>query len=302
MKKLIFTLPLIFATFQLDAQNSDKFTGSLLWKITGNGLEHPCYVFGTHHLAEVSFAQNYPGFQEALEGASQVVGELLMNDMSAMQNSIMMHAAMPAGTTYASLLSEEDYRTLDEGLKAQLGAGLDQFGQMKPGMISMMLSIRAYVNAMPDLNVMGHVSADQYVQQYAAENGKKILGLETAEDQINALFYVSPLKEQAEDLLCTVKNPETGTKNVLKLNELYAAGNLFGAYAMTFDDPDAPCRMSEESALALVKNRNDKWMAQLPGIFADGPAFVAVGMLHLCGQEGILYQLDQLGYTVEAVK
>ena len=302
MKKLIFTLPLIFASFNLDAQNSDKFTGSLLWKVTGNGLEYPCYVFGTHHLAEVSFAQNYPGFQQALESSAQVVGELLLDDMGAIQNAMMMHAAMPTGTTYASLLSEEEYKALDEGLKTSLGTGLDQLGQMKPGMINMILALRIYAAVMPEYNPMAHVSIDQYVQQYAAGNGKKVLGLEKAEDQLHALFYADPLEEQAKALACAVKNLHHGEESILNLNKYYAEGNLFGAYAATFNDPDAPCQMSEESGLALNKHRNDKWMDQLPGIFADGPTFVAVGMLHLCGQEGLLYRLDQLGYTVETVK
>ena len=301
MKKLIFTLPLIFATFNVHGQNSDKFTGSLLWKITGNGLEYPCYIFGTHHLADTAFAQNYPGFAEALESAVVIVGEIEMSEMGAAQSGMMMHAAMPAGTTYESLLPEKELQRLDELLKEYLGGGIAQFGQFKPAMVANILSMRLMAEAIPGLNLLTHVSIDQYVQNTAIEKGKKVLGLETANDQIRALFYIDPLDAQARSLLCTLNEMEHGKESVLQLNEVYAAGDLYKAYEMAFDDPENPCPMTEESVAAINKNRNDKWIEQLPGIFADGPAFVAVGMLHLCGQEGLLFQLDRLGYAVEPV-
>lgn len=302
MKKLIFTLPLIFATFTVHGQNCDRFTGSLLWKITGNGLESPCYIFGTHHMAEVSFAQNYPGFSDALESAVQVIGEIDMSEMAVAQSTMMMHAVLPAGTTYESLLSAKEVKTLDELLKTYLMAGIDQYGQYKPAMISNILAIRLMAESMPGFNPLGHVSIDQYVQNAAQENGKKVIGLETALDQIQALFYSEPLDKQAKDLFCALANMEHGRESVLKLNKAYAEGNLYEAYQMTFDDNENPCQTSEEWAQGINRNRNDRWMEQLPGIFADGPSFVAVGMLHLCGEEGLLYRLDQLGYTVEAVK
>ena len=300
MKKLIFTLPLIFAVFSANAQNSDKFTGTLLWKVSGNGLEHPSYIFGTHHLAEVSFAQNYPGFADALENATQIVGEIDMSQMSAVQNAMMMHAALPAGTTYETLLSAKEHQRLDQLLRETLGAGLDQFGSLKPAMLNNVLAIKLMTEVMPGLNPMTHVSIDQYVQNQA--KGRKVKGLETTDDQIQALFYADPLDVQAKLLLCALSNMEFSRKSVTSLNENYASGDLYRAYEMAFENPDDPCPMSEASALALCKIRNDKWIEQLPGIFADGQTFVAVGMLHLCGQEGILYLLDQLGYTIEAVK
>ena len=302
MKKIIFTLPLIFATLGVQGQNSDKFTGALLWKITGNGLESPCYIFGTHHLADTAFAESYPGLLEALIGAVQVVGEIEMSEMATAQNAMMMHAAMPAGTTYRSLLSPADYERLDALLKDQIGAGLDQIGNFKPAMISNIIAMRLMSEAMPAYNPLTHVSIDQYVQDKGKANGAKVLGLETANDQIRALFYADPLETQAQALICSLGEMKHGKESVLKLNEVYAAGDLFGAYEMAFDDPENPCPMSEESAAALNKDRNDKWIDQLPGIFADGPAFVAVGMLHLCGEEGLLCRLDRLGYAVEAMR
>lgn len=302
MKKWIYTFPLILITFSAYGQNTDKFTGSLLWRITGNGLEQPSYIFGTHHLAEISFAQNYPGFNEALESAGQVVGELLMADKTGLQNEIMRHAVITDGTTYRTLLPEEDYNALNEALRRDLGTGLDQLGALKPAMISTLYSQRIYARVMPEFNPLTHISIDQYVQETATRQRKKVIGLETVEDQIQVLFYSESLEEQARSLACMAGNLHSTEQSVLTLNECYANGDLYGAYALSLDNPDDPCRMSEASAQALLNKRNDHWMEQLPGIMADGASFVAVGMLHLCGEEGLLYRLDQLGYTVEPVQ
>lgn len=302
MKKLIFILPLILLSLTLNAQNSDKFTGSLLWEISGNGLEKPSYIFGTHHLVDVDFAKTYPGFNDALESVSQVIGEILMSDMPAIQQAMMSNAMMTGEESYNSLLSEDDYNVLDQSLKSNFGTGLDQLGKIKPALLGVMYANLTYAKLMPEYNPMTHISIDQYVQQQAVNNNKKIGGLETVEDQIYVLLDSQPLKEQAEALICSVKNPENGEKELALLNQYYSEGKLYEAYATVFESKESPCQMSEEFAQNLNKNRNDKWMEKIPGIMADEPTFIAVGMLHLCGQEGILYQLDQLGYTIKAVK
>lgn len=302
MKKLILTLPFIFSAFSGHGQNSEQFTGSLLWKISGNGLEHPSYIFGTHHLVDVSFAQNYPGFAEALEGAAQVIGEIDMAEMASAQTAMMSAAVLPAGTTYETLLSADELQLLDSLLKGYLGAGLDRYGQFRPAIVNQIMVMKQIAEAMPELNLKAHISIDQYVQDTAKEKGKKTGGLETAADQIQAMLYADPLEIQAKSLLCALSSMEKTRDGIREMIEVYEQGDLFRAYEMGFEDPESPCPLSKEWAFALNENRNNKWVEQLPGIFADAPTFVAVGMLHLCGQEGLLYQLDQLGYTVEPVK
>jgi uncharacterized protein YbaP (TraB family) len=304
MKKILIVLPLLFFSFSADGQNSDKFTGSLLWKISGNGLEKPSYIFGTHHAVDTAFALNYPGFVQALEGAEQVVGEIDMSDVTASQQAVMSHTALPTGTTYESLLTPDELRSLDESLRSWFGAGLERLGKMNPGVISMMATQKLLAEAMPGLNWTTHVSIDQYVQDRARKEGKKVGALETLEEQIQALFYAEPLEVQARTLLCglSAAGIEYGKEAAVQLNKVYAEADLYEAYRMTFEDPENPCPMSAEMAIALVDNRNARWVEQLPGIFADRPAFVAVGMLHLCGEKGLLCELDRLGYTIEAIE
>lgn len=305
MKNLItaFTAIILFVVAStLAAQNETKYDNALLWKISGNGLSQPSYILGTHHLAHVSFADSIPGLKQAMETTQQTVGELLMSDQTAMQAKIQQAAMMPAGETYDKLLSPQDYAKLDEGLIKLFTVGLGQLGQMKPGMISMLYTITMYTKLYPEFNPMAHEAIDAYVQRIATERNKDVLGLETVDDQIYALFDAEPLKDQAESLVCTVENSGTAKDLLDKLNAYYRAGQLSNMYNLAYNNPDDPCKVSKEQQNALNKDRNDKWLEKLPQIMADKPSLIAVGALHLAGEEGLLVQLAAKGYTVEAVK
>jgi uncharacterized protein YbaP (TraB family) len=303
MKKLITLFMFLCTGVAVVAQPSDKFTGALLWKISGKGLDKPSYIFGTHHLYALSFFDTVAGAKEALEASEQVVGELIMADQATLAAQLQVAAMMPEGESYEAMLSPADYKTLDDGLRELIGVGIsDRLKVFKPGMISALLSQVVYALATPGFNVLEHVAIDQYVQNYATEKGETVIGLETVEDQIHAMFDVEPMKFQAEQLVCSVKNIAYGFESLKKLGENYAAGDLAAMYNDSFNDPNDPCPSSETSQSAMVKERNDRWLAKLPDIMASKPSFVAVGALHLAGEEGLLYQLDKMSYTVEAVK
>jgi uncharacterized protein YbaP (TraB family) len=302
MKKLIILLMSICTGVVAVAQPSDAFTGALLWKISGKGLEKPSYIFGTHHLYNLSFFDKVPGAKAALESSEQVVGELLWADRGALAAQLQAAAMMPEGESYEKMLSPDDYKTLDEGLRQLIGVGLsDRFKVFKPGMISLMISQIIFAQANPGFNSMEHVALDVYVQNYATEKGEPVIGLETVEDEIHALFDVEPMKFQAEQLVCLVKNIAYQIESLKKLGENYAYGSLAALYTDSFNNPDDPCPTSEASQSALLKERNDKWLAKLPAIMSDKSSFIAVGALHLAGEEGLLYQLSKMGYTVTAV-
>lgn len=304
------TIPSLFAVLILtllsfltvSAQSQKEYTGALLWKVSGKGLTQPSYILGTHHLTHVKFVDNIPGLKEAMDNSQQTVGELLMSDQPEMQAKLQQAAMMPAGETYKSMLTEDEYTTLSTGLKDILMADLDQLAQFKPGMISMIYTIALYTKTYPEFNPINHEGIDTYVQRIAKENGKSVLGLETVEDQIYALFDSEPLKDQAKSLACAVGNTDLAVKSLEKLNKCYENKDLSGMYNLAFNDPDDPCKMSQKYQNAINKDRNNKWLEKLPQIMKEKPSLIAVGALHLAGKEGLLNQLAKKGYKVEPVK
>lgn len=302
MKKRTFIIVTLLgvAVILLAGCSQGKDNG-LLYKISGNGLDKPSYIFGTHHFADTELLESIKGFDEALHAADAVVGELLMTDMAGMQEELMQHMAMPEGYSYSTLLNDEDRELLDKALTEYFGIGLVAFGGIHPAGLSTMLSGAMYAQIMEKNDMQGHVSIDQYVQEDAIGHSKNVYGLETVMDQVNALFYSEPIEAKAKSLVSMIKHEGFMESSLLKLNEYYREGKLGKLYDLSFNNPDDPDPISEEYAYALNKERNDRWVGKLPAMMAAESCFIAVGALHLPGEEGVLNQLRALGYTVEAV-
>jgi uncharacterized protein YbaP (TraB family) len=273
---------------------------SLLWKISGNGLRKPSYLFGTHHLAPVSFLDSVAGIGAAFGKTEQTVGELDLGNMPEMQLKILGEAAMPQGTTCATLLSPDDAALLDSMLRAVTGLGLDQLGQFKPAMLSNLISVSLYQLYYPS-TAQGE-NLDLYFQEEALKRSRPVTGLETAEDQIEVLLNLQPLERQAELLMCMVKHPELLKEQMDELQAAYHAQDIQALSKLyEKENPDDPCPSTEEEKNALNGDRNRKWLEKLPTIMGEKSSFIAVGCLHLTGDDGLIEGLRKLGYKVEAV-
>ncbi len=296
-KIVILILTLFAAATTSFAQTASSKNNSLLWKISGKDLSKPSYLLGTFHLKSSAFLDSIPGARKALLSAEQIIGEITLSDMSNLQAQIQQVIIM-SDTTYQQLYTKEEIQFVNDRLTASIGAGLDKVGIIKPAGISLMYSVTMYQKYLPSVNQNDII--DIAVQNIATENNKPVLGLETVNDQLNALFG-SSLKRQAEILLCALKNEEYLVSSVKSVVDVYNRFDLDGVYEISFNVND-PCPYSREENDMLNKNRNDNWMKILPGMMKEKSSFIAVGALHLPGEEGLLNQLRKLGYTVEPVR
>ncbi|MDE6336288.1 MAG: TraB/GumN family protein, partial [Muribaculaceae bacterium] len=129
------------------------------------------------------------------------------------------------------------------------------------------------------------------------ETGKKIVPLETAEQQAALLFDFTPISLQAEALVEMLKDPQKSVDSAKKLTEAYMKQDLPAMLELSEKDDEHP-----EFMEALLDKRNADWLTKLPDIFNDGSTFVAVGALHLAGDKGVIEGLRKLGYTVTPMK
>lgn len=300
-KKALIAVTTIFLLLSCSTGTSNEKGNSLLWKISGNGLQKPSYIFGTHHLVPISFLDSIAGIEPAFEETEQTVGELDMSNMTEMQMKIMGEGMMPPEVTYETLLSPEDAALLDSMLRAVVGVGLDQLGQLKPAMLSNLISISLYQQYYP--SVASAENLDHYFQEEALKRSRPVIGLETTEDQIDLLLNLQPLERQAEMLICMVKHPELLKEQMDKLQVAYHAQDIQALRKLYEEEmPDDPCPSTEEEKNILNADRNRKWLDKLPSIMEERSSFIAVGCLHLPGDDGLIEGLRKLGYSVEAVK
>lgn len=299
LRKIIGCLTLFIALAA--CANTPKESNALLWKISGNGLEKPSYLFGTHHLIPLSFLDSIAGLESAFEATEQTVGELDMSKMNEMQMQIMGAAIMPNEYSYQALLSESDFQQLDKMLKELVEVGLDQLGRMKPAMLSNLISITLYQKYYPAL--AQEKSIDQHFQDEAVKRSRSVKSLETADEQIHLLLGSQTIERQTELLACMVNNPEMLKKQMDRLQTAYLAQDINALNALYEEKlPDDPCPSTQSEKDAMNKDRNQKWLQKLPEIMKEKSSFIAVGCLHLVGKDGLIEGLRELGYTVEAVK
>jgi uncharacterized protein len=279
-------------------------SGARLWKIEKGGLK-PSYLFGTMHMTDPRVIDLTPEAKAAFDGAGAVVIESTdVLDEKAAAKTMLAQPGMimfTDQTTLTSLLSKDDADKLNKGLTAR-GMPLVTVNKMRPWMIASMISLPACEMRRKKA---GAPFLDIKLARDAEAAGKKIDGLETIAEQLNAMNSV-PLDLQMKSLVETVALGAKMDDVMETMIALYSEGRAglimpflkgLSAQGMTSMDEKSYGDFEE----IMVKARN-KVMAERAGnILAEGNAFIAVGALHLPGDKGLVELFRQAGYTMTAL-
>jgi len=287
MKKNIFIISLLLScNFAAQSQ--------LLWKITGNGLKHPSYLFGTYHHISIQYLDSVPGLYSAFNSCEIIVGEMVLNRADATEK-IQQSAIMPKHITMNDLLSDDEYKLVDNELNSVLKIGLKDVSMMNPSLILSLYELELYklLTGFSD-----DVESDSYFQLVAAEKNKKIVGLETINQQIEFLFGNGSMERQADILVETIQQKNSVIKELIQLNKLYKVGKIDELANLSRGQGKIVNYTAEEYA-KLVDNRNADWLVKLPELFKESSCFVAVDAIHLGGNNGLVKQLQKAGYKVK---
>ncbi len=267
---------------------------ALLWRISGNGLTVPSYVYGTIHMIAKNDFFLTDSTRAVIGRAGQVTFEIDMEDMNDMskQLSLLMDAMMEDGKTLRDLLSEEDYKIVKAHFD-KMGLPLMFLERMKP----MFLTVFAGMDMSPQAMATGEmVSYEMEIMKLAQDRDKEIGGLETAEYQMS-MFDSIPYQAQADMLVESIKSTEAGEEEFAQMVELYKKQDIAGMTTMMSEDEG----IGEYEDLLLVQ-RNKNWIPVMGKMMMDQPTFFAVGAGHLGGDNGVVALLRQDGYTVVPVR
>jgi len=286
MKKKILSLLLLFTVV--------SFTqAQLIWKITGNGIKKPSYLFGTHHLIPIQFLDSIPGLYKAFNESEKVVGEMVLNNIDATEK-IQQAAIMPNNLRIDSLLKPADYKLVDTELKSVLKFGLKDVPILNPTMLVTMYELEVYKKL---TGFTDDKQSDSYFQLVAVQKDKKVIGLENLDQQIKFLFGSTDYKRQAQILVETVRRKNEMLKDMLQLTKLYKIGKIDQLVELSKGKGNIT-DMTDEEYATMVDNRNADWVTKLPQIIKESSCFIAVGALHLGGKNGLIKLLQKKGYKV----
>lgn len=130
----------------------------------------------------------------------------------------------------------------------------------------------------------------------AQKHGLEVLGLETIDDQINAIDK-EPLDSQLHSLVKMVQNFDSVKQVMAKLMEVYKLRDIDSVYRFM-----QTAGMDEDFTTTMITRRNEKWIPLMQKAMADQPVFFAVGAGHLGGTEGVISLLRKQGYRLTPVK
>lgn len=289
MKKLLSFVILFLLLLPANAQ--------LLWKISGNGLKKSSYLFGTHHLVPISFLDSIPKVYKCFNRSEVVVSEFVMSAAN-MEDKVKEAAMLPPNYVYTELLSDSDYHFVDSELKAVTKLSLNDVARLKPSMIANIYIVAYYQQLFPNDDDW---QLDSFFQQVADRQGKKVVGLETIEDQIKLIYKSQSIERQAFLLVGTLRGKDRITEELHELNAYYKKGNLVPLLQTYLNDLSEFAPTAQEKFL-MLDARNLEWTKKLPDLLHKNSCFVAVGALHLVGENGLINLLRQKGYRVSKVK
>lgn len=286
MKKALIIFAFLTGAFSSNAQ--------LLWKVSGNGLQKPSYLFGTHHIADQTICDGIKGFNDAYNSVEHLYGEVDTDKMNGIgtQLKAMSRMKLPDGQTLSSLYTEEQLKVIDEFVTAVMGVGVKSFDNFKPVMLSSSLQVFIAMKLYPEYDAAKAI--DSHMQTKAKKDKKVVKGLETIDFQLD-LLYNEPIEKQAADLLEMAQKSKESEESIIKLTELYRQQDLKGLWDLMLEDTE-PEEMED-----LLFKRNRNWVAQMKEIMPSASAMFVVGAGHLPGEYGVIRLLENEGYKLEPV-
>jgi uncharacterized protein len=289
MKRLRLSLSLLAILSWSIGTAQEVTINSLFWEVSGNELQEPSYLFGTFHLEGSDFVDSLTMVKEKFEAARSFAGEIIFD--SSMQGKLAAYTIMK-DSTLEMILGTAGFDSTARWFNELTGMELGMYNQAHPVVVQMVLLTalqnKIYRNDSEPMDI--------YFQRQAKNKEKKLTGLETLEKQMDIMFNSKTLRQNGDQLRYLVKNKEHMRDSLIRMNILYHQQDIEGLYQMMKAE-----RYYSERDVQILFARNLSWLQTLLTLFREQSTFVAVGALHLPGEEGVISLLRQHGYNVRPI-
>lgn len=272
---------------------------AVFWKIEREGVE-PSYLLGTAHVTDPRVTTLSPMMTNALEAADIVALELKeLGSQQEFMMAAMRHAALmvlPPGQSLWDLVPDADEAAIRDNVNLPPGAAKTIFGY-QPWVVAAMLSVPICETSRKQAGIQ---SLDAALARQAEIQGSELAGLETVEEQLT-LFANMPLDLQTKYLVSVARLGNRTSDFFETLISLYEQRRITAYMPLMLKlepmDKDGEAMMAfvEEE---LTRKRNHTMARRAEKLLARGNAFIAVGALHLPGEEGLVELIRKSGYKV----
>ncbi|MFL9481953.1 TraB/GumN family protein [Chitinophagaceae bacterium LWZ2-11] len=261
-----------------------QYANTLLWRISGKGLEKPSYLFGTMHLNDKRLFRFDDSVYSAIEHSEGFAIEVNPDEMIAYSVNKMVDN-LGKGKNIKDVLTSKDYRKYSDKLTKKFKKPANEINTND--------LVKEKNKWMTEYLEKGEMPTfvDAYLFNVARREGKWTGGIEDIADQAG-LLEENIDKTDIEYMLADDK--EVSENKVMeKMINMYEMQNITDIEAFagsSFGDKD----------VTLIK-RNVKMARRMDSLIAFRNMFFAIGSAHLAGDSGVINMLRSRGFTVEPV-
>lgn len=270
----------------------------VFWKVEKPGTA-PSWLLGTMHVTDPSVLKMPTGAPYALSKSKVVIIESdeILDEKKAMAGMLARPelTMMMNGKSIQDFLPPEDKVKLEAALKER-GIPLTAVSRMQPWMLSSFL-------ALPTCELSRKAKGAAFLDKKIAEDAMRanipVKGLETMQEQLSAMASI-PTDFHIKSLIEMIGLGSKMDDVSVTMRDLYLAGDIGMTMPMLKSlAPDgAEGEGYAEFEERIVRQRNHTMVDRALPMLNAGGAFMAVGALHLVGDEGLVSLLRKQGFTV----
>jgi len=288
---ILFVSPALAASTQPDNCEARPYDHGKLWEVSKKGSP-TSYVFGTMHSKDPRILY-LPGIvMKAFNRSFQLVVETTLSQKSIQESRALMFA--PHGQTLEQSTGKERFKKLRE-IAANYGIPTPVLQRFK-------IWAAASILSQPPQPKSKHAAQltllDRELEKMAHKMGKPVFALEKAIEQLG-LFDRLSKEVQLEFLDQAIKEYPNLEMELENLTAHYLAGRTGWIFCeMEESLKSLSPELNDFMTNKLIKQRNHHMAERMLPKLNSKATFVAIGALHLPGQEGVLSLLEKNGYKI----
>jgi len=277
--------PLVVLILLLLVPVDGRGDSSLFWSLSRDG-EPAGYLLGTIHSEDPRVLDFSESFVSRLTDNRFFAMEMVPDLPTLARLTEYMH--YQDGTRLADVIGLERFARLSE-LMAGYGVDSTWVSRMKVWAAMMTLSLPPPRSGF---------FMDLSLSLRAAGSGMKVIGLETLEQQL-AFLEDMPFEQQLE--LLDHALAEHGKVEALhrQMVDCYLTGDLQAVEQLSLSQMDVLSPSARTYFISEgIDARNRRMLESVLPYFDDGTVFIAVGALHLPGEQGLVHLLRGAGFEL----
>jgi len=288
-----------FAAAQTDTNNPH----TVLWKVYHPQNQDTSYLFGVNHNFTGAYLDRFPIIKEKLLSSYAVLNEFDLLHIKQEGSSLKFEDSL----LWFHYVTKKQRRRImnffvDHHYMESFINTLDIYN-----LHSIFNTIVGFYYAKTLESKKGEEQLEYYCARLAKDNNIITAGLENMEEHfgnMHQIYSYTPVPVVAEmkqsatllDSLINIyqKKPESYVPDFADWMKDY--------YHLNFSYDFKTTPSLDDLTNKNIMERNQRWLPELTLLFENHPAFIIVGVSHLCYTWGIISLLREKGYIVEPVK